>query len=315
MSGSKLLAACCILLALSGVAVGQTYQPVPTQVIANGIADASGPGGTAYVEYWVWDGGGGYYYYTYRIHNATFQPYIKHFTVGNPTGAAYVVTGSSGGGPAGGTAWSYASHASLPTLVDWVASDPNTVVYPGQSSWESPLFQFASKMPPSSAPVTVRQGDLTIYASGLIPAPGSGTTNPESSGYWKHQYSGKGNRKEASSLPRYMNTIEIYSDVFRSDLAGDTVSDLAFGAATLAVPDNSDMRQKAKKELFALWLNVVSQKLSYYSTIQYDPGAATTTATTVAAAIDEIEATILNTNATLAQLENAKDMAEILNLQ
>jgi len=319
MFGYRFITICCVLLVsliCAGAGFGQTpsYQPIPSQVIASGIADVSGPGGTAYIEYWVWDGGNSYYYYSYRIHNSAFQPYVKHLTIGNPTGELYIVTGSSGGGPAGGTAWSYATHASLPTLVDWVASDPNTVVYPGQDSWESSLFQFASKLAPSSAPLTVRQGDLTVYAAGLIPAPG-GATSPESSGYWKHQYSGKGNRKEASSLPGYMNNIEIYSDVFKTDLAGSVASDLAFGTTCLCVPDNSDMRDKARKELFALWLNIVSQKLNYYAPIAYDIGAVTTTATTVAQAMDEIEATILNANATLQQLENAKDMAEILNCQ
>lgn len=314
MKSRVIIISCMLMLMLSAAVFAQTYQAIPSQVIASGLADVSGTGGVSAVEYWVWDGGNGYYYYTYRIHNTAFSPYIKHLTIGNPTAEPYVVTGRSGGGPEGGTAWSAGSHASLPTLVDWIASDPNTVVYPGQSSWASPLFQFASKLPPSSSPVAVRQGDLTIYAHGLIPAPG-GVTSPESSGYWKHQYSGKGNRKEAASLPGYMNNIEMYSDVFRADLGGTTLADLAFGKATLEVGDNSDMQAKAKKELFALWLNIVSQKLNYYAAFQFDPNAVTTTATTVAAAVDQVESTILNPNATLEQLENVKDMAEILNLQ
>lgn len=312
MSRFRNVLICCVLAFISVAAFGQSYQPIPSEVIASGLADVSGTGGAACVEYWVWDGGNGYYYYTYRIHNTAFLPDIKQLTIGNPTGEPYVVTGSSGGGPLGGKAWSFATHASLPTLVDWVASDPNTVVPVSQSSWESPLFQFASKLAPSSAPLSVRQGDVSIYAKGLIPAPGSSASNPESSGYWKHQYSGKGNRKEAASLPTYMNSIEWYSNVFRTGLSGTVSADLAFGTATLEVPDNSDMRAKAKGQLFALWLNVVSQKLDYYAPITFEANAVTTT---VEAAIEQIEATILNPNATLAELENVKDMAEILNCQ
>lgn len=308
---------CCILLllaALSGMAYAQTYQPIPSSIIASGVADTSGPAGFAYIEYWVWDGGNGYYYYTYKIYNSAFQPFIKHLTIGNPTGEPYVVTGSSGGGPLGSTPWSYASHASLPTLVDWVASDPNTVIYAGQSSWDSQFFQFASKLPPSSAPLAVREGSLTSYANGLIPAPG-GATSPKSSGYWKHQYSGKGNRTEAGSLPRYMDNIATYSQVFKGNLAGTVTQDLAFGMATLEVADNSDMLGKAKKELFALWLNIVSQKVNYYAPVKLDPAVAVTNAATVGAVVQEVEGVILSSASTDEDLERAKDMAEVLNLQ
>jgi hypothetical protein len=305
-----------VTFAAAAPAITPEYQPVPEPnlVDASGVADATGPGGIAYIEYWVWDGGNGWYYYSYRIYNEAFEPFVKHLTIGNPTGDPYVVTSSSGGGDVGGTPWSAGSHLSLPTLVDWVAGDPNTVVYPGQDSWESPLFQFASQLPPSSARFTVRQGDLSIYANGLIPAPGS-SAKPRSAGYWKHQYSGMGNRKEVSSLPDYMDIIEIYSQVFADELSGTISSDLAFAAATLSpVADSSDMLAEVERQLFALWLNVASQKWGYYDSVSFDPEGVTTTATTVQEAIDQIEATILNPAATLEELENAKDMAEILNL-
>ena len=106
-----------------------TYQPIPAVVIASGIADTEGPGGMAFIEYWVHDGGDGYFYYSYRIHNMegnSFDPFIKHLTIANPTGEPYVVTSSSGGFGTGGTTqgdpWSFATHASLPTLVDWVSN-------------------------------------------------------------------------------------------------------------------------------------------------------------------------------------------------
>lgn len=63
----------------------------------------------------------------------------------------------------------------------------------------------------------------------------------------------------------------------------------------------------------ALWLNVASYKLDYFSVVSYEGTGIISAATDVKEAIDEIEA-ILNTDALLEELEKAKDMAEILNL-
>ena len=45
-----------------GSSFGLSYQPAPPSgtYLASGISDVSGPGGLAYVEYWVWDGGDDY---------------------------------------------------------------------------------------------------------------------------------------------------------------------------------------------------------------------------------------------------------------
>ncbi|MFA5863317.1 MAG: hypothetical protein WC975_01370 [Phycisphaerae bacterium] len=322
MSGRKCVQIFVLVVALlvnvAFVTAVPEYQSIPTpdKILASGVADATGPAGVACVEYWVWQGGNGYYYYSYMIYNSSFSPFIKHLTIGNPTGEEYFVTGSSAVVPPLGQPflpWSFATYASLPTVIDWVASDPGTVIYPGQTSWSNALFQFASKLPPSSSSLTVREGSLTTYANGIIPAPGNGIS-PQSTGYWKHQFSGKGNRKEAVCLPTYMNDIQIFSAVFASGLAGTVASDLNFGAATLAPDDSSVMLAKAKRELFGVWLNVTSGKLNYYGSVTYDPQAVTTTATTIKSAVQEIEAVILNPASTPAQLENAKDMAEILNV-
>ena len=303
-----------------GFAADPEYQAIPedaAQILASGIADATGPGGTVYVEYWVWNGGNGYYYYAYQIHNVStedpFEPFVKHLTISNPSGEPYFITSSSGGGAdPNGTDWCYATHASLPTVIDFVSCDPLTVIYPGQTSWDSKYFQYASALPPSSAMLTVREGSITTYANGLIPSPGD-TAKPRSPGYWGHQYSGKGKRKEYTALPAYMRDLELYSAVFADGLSGTTLSDLAFGEATFSDYDASVMREKAKRQLFALWLNIVSHKLDYYLAVTFDPAEFTTTATTVGETIDQCETTILNTAATEAELENVKDMAEMLN--
>jgi hypothetical protein len=299
-------------------AFGLEYQPLPADanlIIASGIADAAGTGGTAQVEYRVWDGGNGYYYYSYWIYNEAFDlpnGAVRHLTVGNPSGMPYIVTGN-GQGSRGGDPWLASDYQSQPVIVDWVAQSTSSGVFVGESSPVTALFQFASTLPPSSARLTLRQGSVTTYADGLIVAPGV-ASYPRSTGYWKHQYSGKGQPKESTLLPGYMNTIEIGSpQVFGPGLSGTVAQDMAFGLAILNVDNNSDMLLKAKNQLFALWLNIASQKIGYYDAVAFDSNAVTTNATTVKEAVEQIEATILNTSATLEELENVKDIAEILN--
>jgi len=302
------------LLLSTSFAAEPTYQAAPPSgvYLASGIADASGSGGRACLEYWVWDGGNGYYYYTYRIYNTAFQPFIMYLTIANPTREPYTITGFSGGwNPqtgAKGTPWIGSSPINQIAVIQWVSNSPYSNLYPGASSWgpeDGQLFQFASKLPPASAGFSVMQGDVTIIASGLVAAPGTTSSAPRSVGYWKQQSGTKGERKEAASMPNYLAVIGPLSNVF-DNMPVSTCNTI------LAVPDNSDMRQKAKAQLLALWLNVVSAKLSYEAPLTFkDPDGQTITLSPKQA-IAQIEAVILNTSATTVELEYAKDLAEIL---
>lgn len=304
-----------LLFAGAAFAADPAYQDVPPSGIylASGIADAYGSGGTAHLEYWVWDGGDGYYYYTYRVYNDAFSPHIQYLTISNPTREPYVVTGLSGGwNPADNTkgpAWIGSSAITQITVIQWVSNSPYSNIYPGYSSWgpaDGQLFQFASKLPPSSAGFTVMQGDASKNASGLVVAPGSTTMAPRSVGYWKHQSGTKGQRKEAGSIPNYLAVIGSNSTVF------DNMT-VANCNAILSVPDNSDTRQKAQAQLLALWLNVVSSKINYYAALTLQDPLGQTISTSAKQVITDVENTILNTDATLDELEYAKDLAEILN--
>ena len=300
------------------LAADPAYQPLPddsSRFIASGIADATGTGGTASVEYWVWDGGNGYYYYTYRIHNTAFNPYIKYLTIANPSGQPYIITGRSTGwnpitNTPGATLWVTSVYVTMPTLVEWASIDPYSNVYPGYSSIGEEygqLFQFASKLPPSSAGFTVRQGDLMIYAAGLIASPGNAIMSPRSTGYWKNQLSNKGKQVEAPSLPNYLTVINANSTVFKN-------LTLSSALTILSVPDNSVMLDKAKSQLLAVWLNIVSGKLNYSASVSVKGPAGEPMEIVVSQTLASIESTILNPASTLEQLEYAKDMAEILNL-
>ena len=302
------------LLATACFAADPNYQASPPSgtYLASGIADASGSGGTASLEYWVWNGGDGYYYYTYRVLNTAFNPYICYLTIANPTREPYTITGCSGGwNPqtgAKGTPWIGSSSITQIAVIQWASNSPYTNIYPGKNSWDTAdgqLFQFASKLPPASAGFTVMQGDSSINASGLVATPGSSTMAPRSVGYWKQQSGTKGERKEAGSVPNYLNVIGPVSNVF------DAMS-VANCNTILAVPDNSDMRQKAKAQLLALWLNVVSGKLNYDSQITFQDSTGQSIAISPKQAIANVETAILNAAATAEQLEYAKDLAEIL---
>ncbi|RKY04387.1 MAG: hypothetical protein DRP56_10075, partial [Planctomycetota bacterium] len=143
--------------------------------------------------------------------------------------------------------------------------------------------------------------DNSLGASGLVigPAP-INPIKPRSPGYWKHQFSGKGKHKETDEqLGNYMNDMGVYSQVFRDDLAGPfDPNDKATAIAALDPADSSVMLNKAKRQLFALWLNVASGKIDYFMEITFDPADFNTTATTVGGAIEQAESVILNAAAT-----------------
>ena len=306
-----------LALAASTFAVTPVYQDIPTNnsTLVSGLADLSGPAGIAFIDWWVWEGGNGYYYYTYRIHNSSFSPYIKQLTVGNPSGDPYIVTGdSSGWNPTDNTPglvpWNSSTHSQLSTQVDWISSDPYSNIYPGYSSWapeNGQLFQFASQLPPISAICSVRHSDLLNYASGLIPAPGNASLAPRSPGYWKHQSSTNGKRKEACCLDSYLNTINALSDVFE----GLTVSG---GYDILMVPNNSsDMIAKTKRQLLALWYNVISGKLNYSASLEIEDPNGDTITVVISQVIADMEAAILDPGTSAEQLTYLKDLGDILN--
>ena len=311
-----------LVVAGTSFAASPTYQVIPTDpalIVASGVADASGPAGIAFVEYWVWNGGNGYYYYTYRIYNEDFSPYIKHLTISNPTGTEYFITGKSSGwdpttNTPGLTPWNGSVHTTLPTLVDWVSSDPYSNIYPGYSSWgsvEGELFQFASTLPPASAGFTVRQGNLMTYAIGLIPSPGSMTAmGPRSAGYWKHQCGTKGKKKEAEqTIVNAFNYIAGGLSTVFVDFSA--LNSLAEGYEILKPQDSSDMQAKAERQLLALWLNVLTGKLQGDAEITFDGPDGTEITETPFNIIATVEA-ILTGTSTPEQIEYAKDMAEIL---
>ena len=338
MNKLKLMGPVLVLFVLASTCLGgdPNYQPVPGPndpgMIATGIADAVGPGGTAFVEYWVWYDGSEYYYYSYRIHNLeepNFAAGVKHLWIGNPSREEYIVTGSSGGGPVGGFAWTPSTWNPLGEvdLVKWTATDSSTIVHPNQSSWAEPLFQFASKLAPSIANFKVMEGTPQTYADGLILAPEvPAGARPRSPGYWKHQFIGLGGKNLLSDndledalvwililAPELDDVNEtVFAD--RLSMTDDDYNREVVAPAILALGANSSiMSLETERQLLALWLNVTSGKLSGPVPLTFqDPNGNLVTKSPYEV-INEIEAILQDTNSTTEQLEYAKNLAEILN--
>ncbi len=128
---------------------------------------------------------------------------------------------------------------------------------------------------------------------------------PRTIGYWKHQCkidTPKGDH--TGILPEYITGVNANSSVFNTLSSKYDILD------HLEPDDHSNMTQKAKQQLLALWLNVVSGKLGLGTPLNL---ANLTNASTVGAAISEIEQIILNSSSNRSELERAKDIADTIN--
>jgi predicted GH43/DUF377 family glycosyl hydrolase len=128
---------------------------------------------------------------------------------------------------------------------------------------------------------------------------------PRTIGYWKHQCkidTPKGDH--TGILPEYIAGVNANSSVF------NTLNSKYDILAYLEPNDHSNMTQKAKQQLLALWLNVVSGKLGLGTPLNLTN---LTNASNVGAAITEIEQIILNSSSSRSELERVKDIADKIN--
>jgi hypothetical protein len=127
---------------------------------------------------------------------------------------------------------------------------------------------------------------------------------PRTQGYWSHQcrFETPPSPEHVGIQPGFITAIAADSDVFSSVSSKEEV------CAQLEKTDMSDMLWKAKLQLMALWLNVVSGFLSEHSPINLT----LTDASTVGEAIREIESVIL-AGGPADEMERVKDIADALN--
>jgi hypothetical protein len=141
---------------------------------------------------------------------------------------------------------------------------------------------------------TISDLNITIHKS-----------HPRTIGYWKHQCNidiPKNNH--TGILPEFIAGVNSNSSVFNNLSSKYDILDY------LEPEYHSNMTDKAKQQLLALWLNVVSGKITNKTPLNLTN---LTTAPTVDLAIKEIESIILNLSSNRSELERVKDIADSIN--
>jgi len=129
---------------------------------------------------------------------------------------------------------------------------------------------------------------------------------PRTQGYWSHQCTvTEPYGDHTGILQEWIDSIAAQSQVFAGISSEDEVCTILDERSTAM----SNMLAKAKLQLIALWLNVVSGKLSKDTPLDLP---SLTASTTVGEAIDEIESVIL-ASTDRSELERVKDIADCIN--
>jgi len=144
-------------------------------------------------------------------------------------------------------------------------------------------------------------GDGKLYVLDQLPPP---RFNPRTIGYWKHQCSVTTPSEVHVGIPQsFIDAIRGQSAVFSSLMTKEEACSILWGDY------KSDMAGRARQQLLALWLNVVSGFVDPSAPINLPK---LTSATTVGGAILDAENIIL-THTDKPSLERAKDICDSLN--
>lgn len=136
-------------------------------------------------------------------------------------------------------------------------------------------------------------------------------------GYWKHQFDvyvlGRGNAQESETaligyIAAVANYYSAHFDIFDDICSGDSEADFVAWQDVLSVKGNAGMAAKAKAQLAALVLNMMSLKIAQYEVVTADPDgrSAGDVLTYVSNLLSDGDA---------ANDELAKDLAEQVNQQ
>jgi hypothetical protein len=130
-------------------------------------------------------------------------------------------------------------------------------------------------------------------SAGVIVTGNSDTTR--GSGWWKHQYSGKGSPQLDPALAAaYLEIVNAVSSVFSEETAL-----LTFADAHAVLSPGGDKRARARSELLQAWLEFASGAVSWDATVTLNGGGGTIDYLDLMFAA---EATILDATATNAEL-------------
>ena len=130
-----------------------------------------------------------------------------------------------------------------------------------------------------------------------------------SQGYWKKQFSNRGNpRVDDSLLERYLEGIN-YASAYFSEVG--PLNDLEQAAAIFDIRGR-EMRDKAQSQLLAAWLNFLNGSVGWDEKIIIDDE--TDQRLTLAQVMVRVEEILMNPDASHSSLEEAKDLAESVNI-
>ena len=118
---------------------------------------------------------------------------------------------------------------------------------------------------------------------------------PRTIGYWKQACKGHFNHETEESLMNYLELIKEETDVF------DDVKTFEDVCNTLDLKGSSTMLQRAKQQLLALWMNVVSEKIHLSTIIDISP---LSNYQTVQAAINKIEEFVYSKPRSIQEISN-----------
>jgi len=135
-----------------------------------------------------------------------------------------------------------------------------------------------------------------------------------SQGFWKHQFSKKGKHHyDDETLLAFLDIVAFTSGVFGEDDGEISVDTIEEARTVMNPKGKGDMtREKATAQALAAWLNFASGRVNWDELIDTDDDGEDDTEFNEI--VDDMEAILLNPNASKKQLEHAKDLAEAVNL-
>jgi len=129
-------------------------------------------------------------------------------------------------------------------------------------------------------------------------------------GYWKHQFNEKKKQHiDETTLTTYIEIIQMMSAVFNEQVPLSGVED----ARAVLNLKKATMQEKATQHLLASWLNFTHGAASFHDLVDTDQDMIPDTL--CAANLTQIETILLDPDATKADYEVAKNIAESINSQ
>ena len=257
-------------------------QPVTVAQLAAGVSHPYGDNGAFQVTVTVTDDDGGVGVDTTTVTVSNVNPEVTLDVSGQISfpGGNYFVAGagdelplSAQGIDAGSDDLTFTwSTGDVTTYSNDVTGDPDPFpsplgTYPFAAADAIDAVSLAPGM--ELATLTVSDDDLgsDVTNAGVIVTGTAGAA--ESTGWWKHQYSGQGTPHiDASTAAGYLEIVNAVSSVFSEEIAASSASD----AHAVMSPSGGDRRGRAAAALLVAWLQFASGAVAYDAPVALQSG-------------------------------------------